>query len=372
MRLATPLTFMIELLAAIPSVVIGLWGVFILAPFLRGTVEAWIVSVFGWIPFLGGPAYGIGLFSAGVILTIMILPTIVTISREVIGAVPGSQREAMVALGATRWETIRRAVIPFARSGIIGAVILGLGRALGETMAVTMVIGNKDAIPNSLFDQTQTIASKIATSFSEATVGIQTSSLIALGLVLLVMTIIMNVIARLLVWRVRRPRGGRVMAATTPSVRTGRLTGTRAANRRTWTDRIMRSVAALSAVACVVPLAAVLIFVTINGLAALNLDLLTQAEPGRSGIGGGVAGRDPRDDPDGRAGDAHRDPVRRAGRGLRQRVQLEPIGAWHPVCRRRAGRRAVDPGGRLRLHLPRPAVQAVQRASPGASRWRSS
>jgi phosphate transport system permease protein len=207
-RLATPLTFMIELLAAIPSVVIGLWGVFILAPFLRGTVEAWIVSVFGWIPFLGGPTYGIGLFSAGVILTIMILPTIVTISREVIGAVPGSQREAMFALGATRWEVIRRAVVPFARSGIIGAVILGLGRALGETMAVTMVIGNKDAIPNSLFDQTQTIASKIATSFSEATVGIQTSSLIALGLVLLVMTIIMNVIARLLVWRVAGPVAG--------------------------------------------------------------------------------------------------------------------------------------------------------------------
>jgi phosphate transport system permease protein len=207
-RLATPLTFMIELLAAIPSVVIGLWGVFILAPFLRGTVEAWIVSVVGWVPFLGGPVHGIGLFSAGVILTIMILPTIVTISREVIQAVPGSQREAMFALGATRWETIRRAVVPFARSGIIGAVILGLGRALGETMAVTMVIGNKDAIPNGLFDQTQTIASKIATSFSEASVGIQTSSLIALGLILLVMTIIMNVIARLLVWRVAGPVGG--------------------------------------------------------------------------------------------------------------------------------------------------------------------
>jgi phosphate transport system permease protein len=207
-RLARPLTFMIELLAAIPSVVIGLWGVFILAPFLRGTVEAWIVLVFGWIPFLGGPAYGIGLFSAGIILTIMILPTIVTISREVIGAVPTSQREAMVALGATRWEVIRRAVVPFARSGIIGAVILGLGRALGETMAVTMVIGNKDAIPSTLFDQTQTIASKIATSFSEAQVGIQTSSLIALGLVLLVMTVIMNVIARLLVWRVAGPVAG--------------------------------------------------------------------------------------------------------------------------------------------------------------------
>ncbi len=207
-RLATPLTFMIELLAAIPSVVIGLWGVFILAPFLRGTVETWIVSVFGWIPFLGGPTYGIGLFSAGVILTIMILPTIVTISREVLQAVPGSQREAMFALGATRWETIRRVVVPFARSGIIGAVILGLGRALGETMAVTMVIGNKDSIPSSLFDQTQTIASKIATTFNEAPAGLPSSSLIALGLILLVMTVIMNIVARLLVWRVAGPVGG--------------------------------------------------------------------------------------------------------------------------------------------------------------------
>ena len=200
-RTATPLTFMIELLAAIPSVVIGLWGVFVLAPFLRVTVEAWIVSVFGWIPFLGGPTYGIGLFSAGVILAIMILPTIVTISREVIQAVPGSQREAMFALGATRWEVIRRAVVPFARSGIIGAVILGLGRALGETMAVTMVIGNKDAIPSTLFDQTQTIASKIATSFNEAAVGLQTSTLIALGLILLVITIAINVVARVFVGR---------------------------------------------------------------------------------------------------------------------------------------------------------------------------
>jgi phosphate transport system permease protein len=207
-RVATPLTFMIELLAAIPSVVIGLWGVFILAPFLRDTVEAWIVSVFGWIPFLGGPAHGIGLFAASTILAIMILPTIVTISREVIQAVPGSQREAMFALGATRWETIRRVVVPFARSGIIGAIILGLGRALGETLAVTMVIGNRDAIPSSLFDQTQTIASKIATSFSEASVGIETSSLIALGLVLLVLTILLNVVARLLVWRVAGPVGG--------------------------------------------------------------------------------------------------------------------------------------------------------------------
>lgn len=207
-RLATPLIFMIELLAAIPSVVFGLWGVFVLAPFLRDTVEAWIVSVFGWIPFLSGPTFGIGLFSAGVILAIMILPTIVSISREVIRSVPDTQREAMVALGATRWETITRAVLPFARSGIVGAVILGLGRALGETMAVTMIIGNGQNIPTRLFDQAQTIASKIATTFNEATAGLQVSSLIALGLILLVITILLNVIARLLVWRVAGPVGG--------------------------------------------------------------------------------------------------------------------------------------------------------------------
>ena len=207
-RLATPLIFMIELLAAIPSVVFGLWGVFVLAPFLRDTVESWIVSTFGWIPFLSGPTFGIGLFSAGVILAIMILPTIVSISREVIRSVPDPQREAMVALGATRWETITKAVLPYARSGIVGAVILGLGRALGETMAVTMIIGNGQNIPTRLFDQAQTIASKIATTFNEATAGLQVSSLIALGLILLVITIVLNVIARLLVWRVAGPVGG--------------------------------------------------------------------------------------------------------------------------------------------------------------------
>jgi len=206
-RLATPLTFMIELLAAIPSVVFGLWGVFVLAPFLRVTAEAWISSTFGFIPFLAGPTFGIGLFTAGVILAIMILPTIVSISREVIRSVPDSQREAMLALGATRWEVITKAVLPFARSGIVGAVILGLGRALGETMAVTMVIGNGQAIPTHLFDQAQTIASKIATTFNEATIGIQTNSLIALGLILLVITIGLNIIARLLVWRVSGPVG---------------------------------------------------------------------------------------------------------------------------------------------------------------------
>jgi phosphate transport system permease protein len=201
-RVALPLTFLIELLAAIPSVVIGLWGVFVLSPFLGNVVEPFIIKILGWIPFFSGPSYGIGLFSAGVILTIMILPTIVAISREVIATVPNSQREAMAALGATRWEVVRGAVLPYARSGIIGAIILGLGRALGETMAVTMVIGNAQNIPTRLFDQGQTIASKIATTFNEASIGLQTSALIYLGLILLVITIAMNVMARLLVRRV--------------------------------------------------------------------------------------------------------------------------------------------------------------------------
>jgi len=206
-RVALPLTFLIELLAAIPSVVFGLWGVFVLSPFLGATVEPFLIRTLGWIPIFAGPSYGIGLFSAGIILAIMILPTIVAIAREVISSVPDSQREAMAALGATRWEIVRRAVLPFARSGIVGAIILGLGRALGETMAVTMVIGNGQNIPTRLFDQAQTIASKIATTFNEASIGLQTSSLIALGLMLLVITISLNVVARLLVRRVATERG---------------------------------------------------------------------------------------------------------------------------------------------------------------------
>jgi phosphate transport system permease protein len=206
-RLALPLTFLVELLAAIPSVVVGLWGVFVLSPLLRDTVEKWFVDHLGFIPMFAGPAFGIGLFSAAVILAIMILPTIVSISREVIVAVPQSQREAMLALGATQTETIARAVLPVARAGIVGAVILGLGRALGETMAVTMVIGNKDAVPTRLFDQAQSIASKIATTFNEAQIGIQIDSLIALGLVLLGITIGLNIVARLLVGSVSGDAG---------------------------------------------------------------------------------------------------------------------------------------------------------------------
>ena len=208
-RVAIPLTFAIELLAAIPSVVFGLWGVFVLVPFLKDTVEAWVISTLGWIPIFAGPSFGVGLFAAGVILAIMILPTIVSISREVIGSIPNSQREAMYALGATKWEMVTGAVLPAARSGIVGAVILGFGRALGETMAVTMVIGNAQDLPKTIFDQSQTIASQIATTFNEAQIGIQTSSLIALGTVLLAITLVLNLVARLLVARSSAPRGAR-------------------------------------------------------------------------------------------------------------------------------------------------------------------
>jgi phosphate transport system permease protein len=205
-RVAIPLTFLIELIAAIPSVVIGLWGVFVLSPTLRNTVESWVTNTLGTrIGWFQGPPLGVGLFAAGVILAIMILPTIVSVSREVITSVPMTQREAMYALGATRWEVVTKAVLPAARSGVVGAIILGLGRALGETMAVTMVIGNSSDLPDSIFDQSQTIASKIATTFNEATSDLQVSSLIALGLILLVITITLNIVARLLVWRVAGP-----------------------------------------------------------------------------------------------------------------------------------------------------------------------
>ncbi len=207
--LRTPVSFLIELLAAIPSIVYGLWGVFVLVPLVRSIIQPWLHEHLGFLPLFQGPPYGLGLLAAGLILAIMILPIITAISRDVMQAVPNAQREAMLALGATKWEVIRRAVIPYARSGIIGAIILGLGRALGETMAVTMVIGNRSEITTSLFGLAQTMASAIANEFSEATYDLYTSALIELALILLGITIVLNILARLLVWRV----GGGPMGA---------------------------------------------------------------------------------------------------------------------------------------------------------------
>ena len=199
--LRSPLGFVVELLAAIPSVVYGLWGIFVLAPFLGKTIEPFFANNLSFIPIFEGPVYGVGLFSAAVVLAIMILPTISAISRESMLNVSRDQKEAAQALGATPWETVRMAVLPLARPGIIGAVILGLGRALGETMAVTMIIGNRPEISASIFAPAYTIASVIANEFAEVTAGLHMAALVELALILLTITLLLNLLARLLVQR---------------------------------------------------------------------------------------------------------------------------------------------------------------------------
>jgi len=201
--LEKPLSFLVELLAGIPSVVYGLWGIFVLVPFLRDTVEPYLSDKFGYLPFFTGAPYGFGLLAAVLILSIMVLPIIASISRDVLRSVPQSQREAALALGATKWQAIK-IVLKDAKSGILGATMLGLGRAIGETMAVTMVIGNRALISPSLFDPSYTMASVIANEFTEATSQLYLSSLIELALVLFVITIVINALARLLVWSTER------------------------------------------------------------------------------------------------------------------------------------------------------------------------
>ena len=204
--LRQPVAFLVDLLAAIPSVVYGLWGVFVLIPLLRDPIGPFLSDTLGLgkTPLFTGPNYGYSMLAAGIILAIMILPFISAVTREILMAVPRSQREAALALGATRWEMIRDAVLPYARSGIIGGIILGLGRALGETMAVTMLIGNRAEISGSLFAPGYTMASLIANEFSEATNDLHLSALMAVGAVLFAVTLIVNAIARWLVWRVTR------------------------------------------------------------------------------------------------------------------------------------------------------------------------
>ena len=206
--LRQPVGFLVDLLAAIPSVVYGLWGIFVLIPLLREHAMPFLRDRLhlGSTPFFTGPAYGPSMLAAGLILAIMALPYISAVSREVLMAVPRSQREAALALGATRWEMIRDAVIPYARSGIIGGIMLGLGRALGETMAVTMVIGNRPEISASLLAPGYTMASLIANEFSEATNDLHLSALMAVGAALFVITLVVNAIARWLVWSVSRNR----------------------------------------------------------------------------------------------------------------------------------------------------------------------
>ena len=210
--LARPITFLVELLAAIPSVVYGVWGIFVLAPFLRVYVEPPLARWLGWLPLFQGSITGIGLLTGGIILAIMVTPIISAVVRDVLSAVPNTQREAALALGATKWETTLVVLVNGA-PGIAGAVILGLGRALGETMAVTMVIGNRPEISPSLFQPSYTLASVIANEFTEATADIYLSSLVELGLILFFVTFVVNAIARLLVWRVTRRTSGVGQAA---------------------------------------------------------------------------------------------------------------------------------------------------------------
>jgi phosphate transport system permease protein len=210
-RLARPIAFLVELLAAIPSVVYGLWGIFVLAPFLRVYIEPPLANTFGWSPLFRGTPTGIGLLTAGIILAIMITPIITAVVRDVLSAVPVPQREAALALGATKWETTR-VVLANAASGIAGAIILGLGRAIGETMAVTMVIGNRPHISASLFDPSYTIASVIANEFTEATGDLYLSALIEIGLILFLVTFLVNGAARILVWSVTRGTSGTAKA----------------------------------------------------------------------------------------------------------------------------------------------------------------
>lgn len=206
-RLRGVLGMVLDLLAAIPSVVYGLWGVFVLIPFLK-PVEQWVATSLHWVPFVGGPVNGPNYFIAGLILAIMIIPIVSAISREVIATVPLPEKEAALALGATRWEMIRLAVLPHSKAGIASAAMLGLGRAIGETIAVTLVIGNAAVIGQSIFSQGYTLAAVIANEFGEAEAGgIHASALIAAGLVLFVLTLIINGIARALVLRKTKPTG---------------------------------------------------------------------------------------------------------------------------------------------------------------------
>ncbi len=204
-----PLSFFVELLAAIPSVIYGLWAIFVLVPLLSGYVQPFLAKTLGWTGLFKGAPYGYGMLAAGIILAIMIVPIISSITREVLMVVPQHQREGVLALGATRWEMIRMGVLRNARAGILGAIILGLGRALGETMAVTMVIGNRPEIAKSLFAPGYTMASVLANEFSEATGDVYLSALVEIGLALFLVTIMVNALAQLLVWTVTRGQPAR-------------------------------------------------------------------------------------------------------------------------------------------------------------------
>ncbi len=212
-KIGVPLSYLVELLAAVPSVIYGLWGLFVLRFWIQDYVELPVNKLFGWIPIFSGTPFGSDIFTAGIILSIMIIPTVASVSREVISAVPNSIREGAYSIGATKWEVIRHWVLSYGRSGIFGAIILGLGRAIGETMAVTMVIGNAvgpNAMPTSLFKPGQTLPSLIANGFIESPTPIEKSAYVGAALILLIISIIISILAYLMVTRVLKVKGGAI------------------------------------------------------------------------------------------------------------------------------------------------------------------
>jgi phosphate transport system permease protein len=207
-RISDVMSFLIELLAAVPSVIYGLLGIFVLVPLVRRFLEPVLGKTLGFLPLFSGPPYGVGFLSAGLILAIMVIPFIITVTREVMLSTPKLLREAAMALGATRWEVATTVALPFARSGIAGAIFLALARALGETMAVTMVIGNTPVVSASLFSPGYTMAAVLANEFTEASDPLYLHALVEIGLVLFGATLVVNALAQLLVWSVKN-RGGR-------------------------------------------------------------------------------------------------------------------------------------------------------------------
>ena len=207
-RARRPVATLVELLAAIPSVVLGLWGLIVLAPIMNETIEPALNSVLGWIPLFSGATSGVGMLTAIVILTIMVVPIVSAVTRELFETVPADLKEGALALGATRWETVRMVILPYARSGIVGAVILGLGRALGEAIAVALVIGHTAGIQASLFHPADTVASRLASEYQGATSSLQISALTYLAAILLVLSVLANIAARVIV----RHTGVRVTA----------------------------------------------------------------------------------------------------------------------------------------------------------------
>lgn len=209
-RMRQPVITVIEMLAAVPSVIFGLWGIFVMIPWLRDHLFKWLKDSLGFLPLFQGPVYGVSMLAGGIVVAIMILPIITSVSREILRSVPDLQREAAYALGATHWEVIRIAVLSYARRGLFGAAVLGLGRALGETMAVTMVIGNRPEIKASLFAPGYTLASVIANEFAEATSDLYLNSLFELGLVLVVLTILVNAAAQMMLRQLGGSGSGKV------------------------------------------------------------------------------------------------------------------------------------------------------------------